>query len=132
MKIDAILTPKDYGSWRNKEIRFGIEFKNPLNFETTGRRDSDVFAQLMDYSFSNFKNYDPLIVLLCPIGMKFLEERFFLEFLSRYKVGYINFLRNKIEFNIGLQTLWSEKKGVHSLGEKSKLEKKYGNRGYKK
>ncbi|WP_271785336.1 hypothetical protein [Aquimarina algiphila] len=46
MKIDAIVTPKNTSEWRNKNIKFGIEFKKPLSTELNNRRETDVLVEI--------------------------------------------------------------------------------------
>ena len=131
VKLDSVLIPKHNAEWRNKNLVFGIEFKNPLVNEVNNRRDEDMLAQCLDYAFSTFNNFPDIVILLCPLFPALRDERKLLKFLSTYNLGYIDYHKDEVCFKLGLQTFWSENHQASYLLKQSELKKKYGNRGYK-
>jgi len=131
MKIDAILRPRDNSEWRNKELVFGLEIKNPLTWETNNRRDTDILAQCLDYSFTKFKGVKDIVIVMCPLLPGLKKHDKLIRFISRYNVGHLDLVENKICMGLGGQEFWNDQKTTTWL-KKSLFKKKYGNRGYKK
>lgn len=64
--IDALIKPKDTTGWKNKDVIFGIEFKQ---FRESGAFFGDttqIIKQAIDYSYSNFKGVGRIPILICP------------------------------------------------------------------
>ncbi len=125
--IDSIIKPKDYSNIKNKNLSFGIEFKNPFS----ERKDHDIIAQCFDYTYSNFPNYENMIILLCPILPFLLDERNLTGFVGKYNTGFIKFYEDELVFTVGNQMIYSSKIGFIGPIKKTDFNQKWGNRGYK-
>lgn len=130
--LDLMLIPKDTSQLRNKKITIGIEVKNPFTYGSNGRRNSDLFAQCLDYAQSKFDNYEDVIILICPILHNFENEIRLSRFLSRFNVGHVKLYKDSFYFKLGQEAFWSNEKGFISNARKSMMKLKIGNRSSKK
>lgn len=65
VRLDAVLRPRDPGSWFDDEPVFGVEFKRPV----TGHAERDEAGQIRqaaDYGYCEFTGYGRLGIFLCP------------------------------------------------------------------
>jgi|GEM_PF-4209346 len=126
--IDLMLTPKDVSALRNKNISIGIEIKNPFTYGDNGRRNSDLYAQCLDYAQSTFVGYENVIILMFPTLKNFQNEVRLSRFLSRYNVGNVKLYPNSYWFKLGQEAFWSSEKGFIGAAKKSMMQVKTGNR----
>lgn len=63
--IDAIIEPIDKSLWKNKNVKFGIEFKSIEKIKQQ-KQINQFIAQCVSYSFTDFKGYDNLLIAACP------------------------------------------------------------------
>lgn len=130
MRIDAILRPKDNSEWRNKELAIGLEIKSPLMEEVNNRRDTDILAQCLDYSFCKYEGIKDIIIVICPLLPSLKRNDKLIRFLSRYNIGHLDFTGGTISMSLAGQQFWSERY-IPSILKKSLFKTKYGNRGVK-
>ena len=128
VRIDLMLIPKDISLLRNKNLTFGIEIKNPLTYGDNGRRNSDIYAQCLDYAQSKFHGYDDVIILLLPTLKGFQDEIRLSRFLSRFNVGSVQLYPNSYWFKLGQESFWSSENGFRGAAKKSMMKIKTGNR----
>lgn len=133
VRIDAVLKSSHNHIFFSKHNfplpkHIGIEFKNPMNIgKSTGRNYYDVFAQCVDYSQTNFKDYGNLIVLSCPLFRTPALSSLIL-YLKEFNVGYITISGNSIVFKWGEMTIWQEGVGFTEAAFKNKFITKIGTR----
>jgi len=129
LRIDAIIRPKDTTNWANKDIAFGVEFKDieffKSDFDT--KNYTKWMKQCVDYANTYFEGYGYLYILICPSRTP-EKYSFSLHLLSQLGVGQIvdsEYLGVTIMLN-QTHKIWSEKNGVME-GKRWKLERKFGN-----
>jgi len=135
LSIDHIIIPKNNTEWKNKNIVFGLEYKD------VGRIDGDTtnftswLAQCVDYANTNWDEYGYIYILTCP-GIRSSEfmQAVDSDWMLARVMGHLGIGELKIIKNYGLtitlqdsHRIWSENKGVES-GKKWNLERKFGSR----
>lgn len=142
MRVDAMIWPKDNSKWANKEIIFGIEFKDPNKLDK--RKDYDTFMkQCIDYSYCTWffhgenKSKFDVPILLCPSisnddRYNRLKEdiyiRAMMKFLNHFNIGELalNTYRSDIEIRFSCTHLiWNSDEGVNE-GKRWKFKTKFG------
>lgn len=68
LALDYVMKPKDTTEWKNKNIVFGVEFKDVPALDKKG--DTSNFtkwiAQCVDYSHTVWDDFGYLFILTCP------------------------------------------------------------------
>ena len=124
LRIDAIIKPHNTSEWKNKDVAFGVEFKDVERF--TKEQDTNNFtkwlSQCVDYAHTTWDGYGYLHVLACPKVIGVLLERdlnyagLLRNFMSQLGVGELHELPwhgLSILMN-GHHRIWSQSKGVES------------------
>lgn len=135
--IDYIIRPIDTSLWKNRNIVFGLEFKDLTRLDKKG--DTTDFtkwiAQCVDYSNTCWDGFGYINILTCP-GIStstFMDaaysSRFLLKILGHLGVGE---LKNTSNYGWAIflheqHRIWSEKEGVSS-GKIWNLARKFGSR----
>lgn len=136
-RIDAIIIPKDLTDWKNKNIVFGIEFKDPKKMVTT-KQVTETIGQIEDYSYALFGDYGSIPILVCPPLQSFITNSygrrtydFQSRLLGKKLIGEIKSRRingeKKLWFCInGVHPIWNQWNGVQD-GKKMNLVRRIGN-----
>lgn len=138
LAIDYVIKPTDTLGWKNKNVAFGLEFKDVPSLDKKG--DTNDFtkwiAQCVDYSHTYWDDFGYLYVLTCPgiSTSKFVnaadKDRITARIVGHLGIGELR-LNPHHGWTIYLQEqhrIWSEKGGVTSEGKKWSLERKFGSR----
>ncbi len=134
LKIDAVIRPRDTTDWKNKNIAFGLEFKDTKNFDGI-KSLTGWLAQCMDYANTKWNDYGYLHIFTCPslvdeIPASILSNPMFLQnFMGQLGIGEIK--RHKYYglsiWLHGHHRIWSANYGVN-CGKNYTLERKFGSR----
>ncbi|MBM7079114.1 hypothetical protein [Micromonospora humida] len=73
LRIDAMLRPRDAGSWRDPDVAFGVEFKLPGGDSGVGPYTGWV-AQAVSYTHTDWVGYGRRLVLVCPGAASWLDS----------------------------------------------------------
>lgn len=135
LSIDHIIIPKNCSGWKNKNIVFGVEYKDVERIDGNTTNFTSWLGQCVDYANTKWDNYGYIYILICP-GIritKFIQGIDSYWMLSRVMghlgIGELKEVKN-YGWSITLQDsdrLWSEIKGVES-GKTWNLERKFGSR----
>lgn len=137
IRIDLIISPINKSDWLNKNVVFGVEFKNPST-QTDCRNDTALIKQSIDYRHTNFDNYGYIPIIACPgfINSFSVNPHEFSKaaypFVSRLlcKLNCGELIHTKyygwyIKF-AGDHPVWSEKYGVMTAGKNWKFNTSFG------
>lgn len=134
--IDHIIIPKDKSLWMNKNIAFGIEYKDVDRLGESTTKFTGWLGQSVDYANTDWDGYGYLYVLTCPgirstDFVKEVDKDFMLtRIMSEFGVGELKYLNN-YGWSIVLKDkhrLWSQKNGVETCGKNWSLKRKFGSR----
>jgi len=139
LQIDYVIKPKNILKWKNKNIRFGLEFKDMPNLDQKGDTTDFTkwFAQCVDYSNTNWDNYGYIFILTCPgiTSSKFVQavdsEWMLKRIMGHLGIGELTFLKNygwSIILHDEKHRLWSQKNGVETGGKIWNLKRSFGRR----
>jgi hypothetical protein len=136
LKLDYIIKPKNITDWKNKNICFGLEFKDMPNIDQKGdtKNFTKWLAQCIDYSNTYWEEYGYVIILTCP-GIRtsnFLGAIDGSWMLTRV-MGQIGIGELKKFQQDGwsivlhdIHRVWTQNKGVGTGGRLWNLKKKFG------
>ena len=117
-RIDAIIKPKDVSKWANKDIKFGIEFKEFREHDVNEIHFHHQVKQAIDYSYSTF-NGERIPVLLCPTIEKLknhhgvFEYKILAKHLNAFNIGEIKTTNRGLSIVFSdIHIIWSEKYGI--------------------
>lgn len=66
VRIDAVLAPWDSSSWKNPNLRLGIEAKDAVELAGDFRNMASWLAQCIDYSYTDWDNIGRMPVFTFP------------------------------------------------------------------
>lgn len=137
LRIDHIIRPKDTSLWKNKDVVFGVEYKDVGQIDGDTKNFTKWFAQCVDYANTKWDDYGYIYILTCP-GLRstgfiqVVDSHWMLaRIMGRLGVGEIKNMGDRYGWAITLQNsnrVWSQKQGVEA-GKRLLLERKFGNRG---
>lgn len=135
LRIDHIITPKDTSQWKNKNVSFGIEYKDLERIDGDTKNFTKWLAQCSDYANTSWGDFGYIHVLICPgiyksQFIKKIDESWLLpRVMAQLGVGELKELDNyglTITLNDS-HRMWSEENGVEE-GKRWALERKFGSR----
>lgn len=135
-RIDHIIVPKDNSHWMNKNIAFGIEYKDVDRLGESTKEFTGWLGQSVDYANTDWDGYGYLYILTCPgirstDFMKEVDNGFMLNrIMGEFGVRELKLLDN-YGWSIVLKDkhrLWSQKNGVETYGKNWSLKRKFGSR----
>ncbi|MEC9487437.1 MAG: hypothetical protein UMU76_08045 [Prosthecochloris sp.] len=137
MIIDAIIKPIDMTMWKNKNVAFGIEFKDTQMLSRTfdTKNYTKWLAQSTDYANTEWNNYGYIYILVCPSISQLLpcsvteSYNFTAHLLAQLGIGELQELERHGLTIVLNQThkIWSETDGVKE-GQRYNLQRKFGAR----
>jgi hypothetical protein len=135
LSLDHIIIPKNCPEWRNKNIVFGLEYKDVERIDGDTTNFTRWLGQCVDYANTKWDNYGYIYILTCP-GIRTTEfiQKIDSNWMLARVMGHLGIGELKVLKNYGWSItlhdshrLWSEIKGVES-GKTWNLKRKFGSR----
>jgi len=135
LSIDHIIKPKNTDKWKNKDIVFGIEYKDIQRLDGDTTNFTKWLAQCVDYAHTNWDNYGYIYILACPgirstRFIRTVDKSWMLaRIMAHLGIGELKEI-NRYGWTITLNDnhrIWSEEYGVEH-GKIYNLKRKFGSR----
>lgn len=133
--LDHIIKPKSNLHWKNKDVVFGVEYKDTVRIDGNTTNFTSWLAQCVDYANTYWDNYGYIYILTCPAirSTEFIQavdkDWMLARVMSHLGIGELKIIPN-YGWSITLQDshrIWSIKNGVE-YGKHWALERKFGSR----
>ena len=129
VRIDAILVPKERGTWATEQASLGLEVKRG---KVSIGEATKLAAQSVDYANTCFDGFGYVYVFSYPDltqGHFNLRAQFYERFLGQLGVGFLRQWQNgsNLELRLKGHLVWSELQGPVEAA-RWKMERKFGSR----